>query len=125
MAQAFMLVRNNSNTITKLSKDDVMKIFLGEVKQWQSSALIQVVLGKKGSPQMQWLAKEIFGISELALLSKIANEVFNGEMRKPIITQSDSDTIISVKAHKGGIGIVSFVTAKQLPDGVETIVVFE
>ena len=121
LAQSYILVKNHDNPVEKLRKDEVMKIILVDIKEWPSDDLVQLVLYKKGAPQMKWLAKEVFGVSESVLLSKIAHEVFSGELRKPIISESDDDTLNKIKIHRGGVGIVSIQTAKQLPQGVSII----
>jgi len=79
---------------------------------------VQVVLGGQGSPDLGWLSTNVFDVGEVTLLTKIKQEVFKGEMKKPIACSGDEECLAKVKANEGGIAIVTSVAASALPAGV-------
>lgn len=117
-ADNFVFVRNARNSTARLSRADVRAIYTGKQKQWGDGKLVQVVLGQEGSPGLGWLTGTIFGVGEVALITKIKQEVFKGEMRRPISCEGDEDCIAKVKANEGGVAVVSSEAALALPSGV-------
>jgi len=120
-ADNFVFVRNAKNNTARLTKADVRAIFTGKQKQWGDGKLVQVVLAQEGSPGLGWLTGTIFGVGEVALITKIKQEVFKGEMRRPISCDGDEDCIAKVKANEGGVAVVSSEAAAALPAGVATV----
>ncbi len=117
-ADGFVFVHNAANPIHSLNKDAAKKAFTGQTKEWANGTMVQIVLPKKGSPEMKWLAESVFGISEDLLLSKIKQETFKGELRKPVVADSASECVEQIKGNAGAIGVVSADAAKTLPSGV-------
>ena len=66
---------------------------------------------------------QVFGIPTKTLLSKIQQEVFKGEMTKPIKATSDDDVVQRVGASPGTIGVVSTEGAGHLPSTVTAIAI--
>ena len=120
-ADDFVFVRNAKNPTASLRRSEVRAIFTGKQKQWSNGKLIQVVLGGEGSPDLGWLTGTIFGVGEVTLITKIKQEVFKGEMKRPIACEGDDDCLAKVKANEGGIAIVSSAAASSLPGGVAAI----
>jgi hypothetical protein len=52
------------------------------------------------------------------LLSRIRQEVFRGEMKRPIVAKSVADAIAAVQNYAGGVAVVPASTARSLPEGV-------
>ncbi len=120
-ADDFVLVRNAANPTAQLGESDIKDIYMGRKKEWSSGSPVQLVLTGESSPELAWLANSFFGVNARSLLSKIKQEVFKGEMQKPINVENEADTIEKLKTAKGGIGIVSAAAAKSLPSSVATI----
>lgn len=96
---------------------------LGKKKAWASGAPVQLVLAPVGSPPMKWFATLAAGISDETLVAKIKQEVFKGELRRPVIAGTDQDCLKAVAADPGALGIVSAEAAKTLPAGITVLVV--
>ena len=110
-----------SNPIDRLQANDVKDLYTGKRKQWQNGGEVRVVLTGEDSPELIWLASTFFGVNTRALMSKIRQEVFKGEMNKPISSLTGQDTIEKIAANEGAIGVVSAATAKSLPSTVVAI----
>lgn len=121
LADDFVLVRSAANPTAQLQASEVKEIYTGKKKEWANGTPIQLVLTGEGSAELGWLASTFFGVNARSLLSKIKQEVFKGEMVKPITVENEADTIEKLKTTKTGIGIVSAAAAKSLPSSVATI----
>lgn len=121
LADDFVFVRNASNPSAKLQAAEVKELYTGKRKEWSSGASVQVVLTGESSPELGWLASTFFGVNARSLLSKIKQEVFKGEMTKPVLVENEQETIEKLKGLKGGIGIVSAAAAKSLPSSLATV----
>ena len=117
-ADAFVLIRNAKNPTTAVSKAELKEMVVGQKKVWGKGAAVQVVLAPPGSAALGWLASSQLGVEEGTLMSKIKQEVFKGEMKKPITAASDKDCLAAVAGDPGGVGVVSAEAAKSLPADV-------
>lgn len=116
-ADGFVLIRNARNSTTSVSRAEIKDMAVGKKKVWGSGAAVQVVLGPTGSGPLGWFAS-LLGVPESTLMSKIRQEVFKGEMKKPIIAASEQECLAAVGANLGAFGIVSAATAQSLPPDV-------
>jgi len=118
-ASDFIFVRNAKNKAATVSKREIRQLFTGQTKQW-NGFVVQAVIGEVDSPEFHYLAG-IFGLDARELLLKIKQEVFRGEMRRPIVVKTASECIQAVEKHEGGIGIVPVEATKTLPSDVERL----
>jgi hypothetical protein len=121
LADDFVLVRNTRNTTASVSRGDVKDLSVGKRKTWGSGAVVQLVLPPAGTPALGWFASAVVGVPEDALMNKIRQEVFKGELRKPLTAASDKDTLSAVAADPGTLGIVHAASAKSLPGAVAVL----
>ena len=68
-----------------MSKSELKDMAIGRRKTWSSGAPVQLVLQAVGTPEMKWFAIFAAGISDDTLANKMKQEVFKGELRRPII----------------------------------------
>ena len=122
-ADGFVFIRHEKGSTATVRAAEVREMLTGRTKQWKAGAVVQVVLPPESGPAMKWLAESVFGVTEKVLLTKIRQEVFKGEMRKPLTSASDADSIELVRTHAGGIGAVPAEAARTLPDGVAILTV--
>ncbi len=120
-AEDFVLVRNTRNPSTTITAVQAKEMAIGKRKVWPHGAVVLLVLAPAGAPALGWFATRVCGVEEGALMSKIKQEVFKGELRKPIFAASDKETADAVAADEGAIGIVRADFAKALPAGVATL----
>ena len=119
----FIVVKNAKNPTAKLNKDGVKGVFSGKAKNWSGGETIILVIGSEDSPAMQWLADSIFAVSAKTLLSKIKQDVFKGDVPKPLSANDDAGTIKKVQSGAGVVGLVSDAAAKSLPADVAVIAI--
>ena len=119
----FIVVKNAKNPTAKLNKDGVKGVFSGKTKSWSGGETIILVIGSEDSPAMQWLADSVFAVSAKTLLSKIKQDVFKGDVPKPLSANDDPGTIKKVQSGAGVVGLVSEAAAKALPPDVVVIAV--
>lgn len=121
LADTFVLVVNAKNALGHLGRSQVRDAFIGQTKQWPGGAVVQAVIGDSSSPEFGWLASRIFEQSPQEVLGRIKQEVFRGEMKRPIVAHSFDDCISAIVRHDGGIGVVSADAAKNLPATVVVV----
>ena len=118
LADDFVLVRNAKTASDKVTAEEAKDMFLGKAKSWKKGGPVQVVLPAKGSPELAWLAG-LFGVPESTLLSKIKQEVFKGELRKPIDASDEGALLQAVGKTDGALGVAS--SSASLPAGVASV----
>jgi hypothetical protein len=122
-AVEFVLIHNVKTGQTSVSKSELKDMAIGRRKTWSSGAPVQLVLQAVGTPELKWFAIYAAGISDDTLANKMKQEVFKGELRRPIAVSSDKGCVNAVANDPGGVGVVSAETAKSLPEGVAVLAV--
>jgi len=120
-ADDFVFVRNARNPATAITASQAKEMAIGKRKVWPQGAVVLLVLTQPGSPALGWFATRVCGVEEAALMAKIKQEVFKGELRKPIFAGTDKEIADAVASQDGAIGIVRADFAKSLPAGVATL----
>jgi hypothetical protein len=123
LAVEFVLIHNSKTGTNSVSKTELKDMAIGRKKAWPSGAPVQLVLEAVGTPEMKWFALYAAAISDDTLAAKMKQEVFKGELRRPINVSSDKSCVNAVANDPGGVGVVSAETAKSLPDGVTVLAV--
>lgn len=91
-----------SNPVSSLSSVDLKKALTGGTKQWANGAVVQVGVTSTETPELRGLASAA-GLSASDLLSRIQQQVFKGEMRKPVILRSAADCIGLARSNPGAL----------------------
>ena len=120
-ADDFVLVRNTSNEQSTLRKEELLKIYTGETKQ-VGGWVAQTVIGKEDSGELQWLSG-LFDLRPKDLLARIKQQVFSGEMRRPIVAKTPEEALAAVQNNRGGLAVVSASLASTLPQGVALLAI--
>jgi len=121
-ADGFVLICNTKASTKTLSRADVRSLYTGKAKTLGSSAVVVVIRPEDDAPFTAF-ADQIFGVATKTLLSKIKQEVFKGEMSKPVKAATDEEVIQNVGASPGVIGVVSTQGAGHLPNTVTAITI--
>jgi len=116
----FVLIGNGHNPTTGLTRKQAKDFLLGKKKTWTGGKVIVLVLGPPGSPELRWLAG-IAGLTDSILMTRIRQQVYEGEMRKPIIAHGEKETTTAVQAEPGALAVLPAAAAASLPEGVRTI----
>ncbi len=120
-ADGFVFVRNSRNPVHNLSRTEVRKLFTGRSKQWTSGRVFQGVIGEIDTQEFVWLAMAIFDMSPKDLLTKMKQEIFRGEMKRPIVVKSSDECIEVVQKTETALCVATEVSARLLPTGVEVV----
>ena len=118
----FALIANARTAPASESKAEVRALYTGKAKTLEGTAVVVVVRGEDDGVFVGFV-DQVFGIPPQALLSKIKQEVFKGEMAKPIKAASDDDVVHAVGATPGTIGVISAGAAGHLPGTVKVIAI--
>jgi hypothetical protein len=116
-ADDFVIIRNAKNPSPSLTKSELKKLFTGQTKQW-GSAVAQTVLGEPDTPELAWLAGQVFGVTPKDLLTRIKQEIFRGEMKRPVMVRSSEECVAAVLRSEGAVGVITAAASKGLPAGV-------
>ena len=124
-AEEFVLIRNAKNPVTNLTRAEVKDMAVGKKKVWPQgqNTVVQMVWGPAGSPELGWFATAVVGAPEATLMAKVRQEVFKGEMRKPIVAAAESDCLEAVASDAGGLGVVRASATDHLPPTVAVVAV--
>ena len=123
LADDFVVIVNAKNPVSRMGRTDVRDAFIGQTKQWPGGAVVQPVIGEETSPEYAWLAGRIFRLSPREVLSRMKQEIFRGEMKRPIVARDAQECFGAILRRDGGIGVVSSDAAKSLPAGLSVVAV--
>jgi hypothetical protein len=98
----YVIVCHPSNPAATLSGGDLKKAVTGGLKQWGNGAPVQVGISAGESPELQHLS-EAAGMKSSDLLGRIQQQVFRGEMRRPVVVRSSAECVAFAKANAGAI----------------------
>lgn len=118
----FILIRNTSNQAEPLTRAQLKEMGTGRKKTWPHGPPVQLVLTRPSTPEVEWFATTIMGLSAETWLARIREQVFKGEMRRPLTVASEQDVLAAVAAEVGALGVVRAARAKDLPAGVSVLV---
>lgn len=114
----FVIIRNAKNPATSLEAMHAKEMAIGKRKTWPNGAVVGLVLTPVGSAELGWFAARVCGVADTALMAKIKQEVFKGELRKPVIVASSVEVVAAVAADEGALGIVRADAIKDSTPGV-------
>ena len=101
---AFVVVVNRSNPVSSLTGTELRRAVLGGAKQWGNGAGVQLGIIPKDVPETRYLAS-LFGMSIPDLFARIQAQVFNGEMRRPVVLRSSAECVAFARASEGAVCI--------------------
>jgi hypothetical protein len=115
---AYNLVVNKQNPVASLSTSDLKRVISGGTKVWDGGAVVQIGLTPGDAQGMLFLATAV-DTSPRELLSFIQQQVFKGEVRRPIALRAPSDCLAFASATPGGICIAP--SGVPVPDGARVV----
>ena len=105
---SFKIIVHASNPNSKLTKEDVSKLFLKKVKRWKESdeAVLPVDL-VEDSPVREKFSKEIHGRKISSIKAYWQKQIFSGRGVPPEEKKSDEEVLEYVSENAGAIGYIS------------------
>jgi hypothetical protein len=98
----FVIVVHGSNPVSSISGSELRRAVLGGMKQWGNGAIVQLGIIPKDVPETRYLAS-VLGLSVSDLFARIQAQVFNGEMRRPVVLRSSADCVAFARASDGAV----------------------
>ncbi len=108
-APPFVVLCNKAKDVKALTKAEVQKVFSGGTKQWSGGAIVQVGIIPGEAPETQYLAS-LFDTTPRALLQRLQEQVFKGEMKRPVVLRSSADCAALARSSAGAVCIASAAT---------------
>src|ERR1700722_4020238 len=106
------VVVNDHNSVTKMSKAELRKIFAGEERSWAAGVPIRVFVRAPGTHERGALLK-LLGITENEYNQYWASQVFRGEARaEPSTLPSNGMQREALAAFPGAVALVSIEDVK-------------
>jgi ABC-type phosphate transport system substrate-binding protein len=109
-AKKFMVVVHNDNKVTSLSRDDVAKLFIGQVRTWDKlgySAPVEPVDQVEDSEVRAAFTEAIHKTKVSAIKSYWQRMIFSGRGVPPPEVEGDRKVLDHVASRPGGIGYVA------------------
>ncbi len=106
-AQTYQIVVHESVAISELDREEVSKIFLKEIKNWDDGSKIIPIDQNARSSTRALFSEDIHGRAVGAIRSHWQQAAFSGAGTAPVERSSDADVIAFVKNNPGAIGYVS------------------
>jgi hypothetical protein len=119
----YAMIRNGRSGAGSLTRAQIKDMATGRRRTWPRGPVVVLVLPRAGTPELAWFARSVIGMPENALLARIREQVFKGEMRRPITAATEQDVLTAVAADPGALGVVHQETTGKLPDGVAPLTV--
>ena len=105
-AGGFVVMVHKSNEVTALSRGELKKVITGGTKQWKSGAAVQLGIIASEAPETQHLSA-LVEMTPKELLARIQEQVFKGEMRRPVMLHSSAECVAFARANPGAICVCS------------------
>jgi hypothetical protein len=102
--EPFVAVCNKANPVAAISPGELRRLFTGGIKQWDSGAVVRIGIIPSDAPETKYLAG-LLDVSTTELLSRIQQQVFKGEMRRPAVLRSSADCAAFARSDPGAICI--------------------
>ena len=106
-AQGYVVIVNEANAATSLTKDEVSKIFLKKTTKWPAGAAIAPVDLAKSASAREAFSKAVHDRGAAAIESHWQQQIFAGKDVPPPEKGTDGDVVAFVKSNPGAIGYVS------------------
>ena len=117
---SYVVIVNESNPVSSLSKDQTSRMFLKKVLKWGHGIKVEPVDQSKSSETRKLFTEEIHGKSVSSIKSYWQKMTFSGRSTAPPEKQDDFDVISWVKSRRGAIG---YISSSSISDGVKIIAI--
>ena len=114
----FTQVVNAQNAVSSLSASDVKRVLSGGTKVWESGAVVQLGLAPGDAGGMQYLAGAV-DTTPRELLSMLQQQVFKGELRRPVVLRSSADCFAFASQTPGALCVAA--TGVPVPAGAKVV----
>ncbi len=108
----FMIVVSAGNPIEQLSRAELKRLATGGLKQWPNGAVVHLgIIPEDSAPETVALAS-LLEMTPRELFTRIQEQIFKGEMRRPAVLHSSADCVAFASAVPGALCVAR---AQALP----------
>ena len=118
-AQGYRVIVNTANSTSRLTKDQLERVYLKKTTTWTNGSSVAVVDQAARSKVREQFSMSVLGRDVATMKNYWQQSLFSGRGVPPIEQASDAQVIAFVQANPSAIGYVAEGT--PLPDGVKTV----
>ena len=115
---AFNVLVNAHSAPVSLAPADLKRLVVGGTKVWPSGAVVQLGIIPSDEPETRYLAS-LLETTPRELLSLIQQQVFKGDVRRPVVLRSSNDCAAFASANPGALCVAS--SGVPLPEAVRVV----
>ncbi|MFN2397581.1 MAG: TonB family protein [Gemmatimonadaceae bacterium] len=119
VSEPFKIVVHASNPVHALKKEQVSKLFLKKVTEWDGGQTVAAVDLTENSALREHFSKSVIGKPVAAVKAYWQQQIFSGREVPPPEKPSDSQVLAYVRSNPNAIGYVSAAT--PLIEGVKVV----
>jgi hypothetical protein len=119
-AGGFVVLVNRGNPVVELSRTELKRLVTGAIKQWDGGSVVQLGIIPGDVPETEYLAS-VLDTTPRELLARIQEQVFKGELRRPVVLRSSADCIAFARVSAGAVCAASETV--ELPPEVHVVAV--
>lgn len=116
--RAYKIIVNAENPATSLSKDEVSRLLLKKITQWDNGTPADPVDLDSKSQVRDVFSQDIHGRSVASVKNYWQRQIFSGRAIPPPELSQEQDVIQFVQSRAGAIG---YISARRSADGVKVI----
>jgi hypothetical protein len=117
-AGGFVVLVNRTNAIASISRADLKRTISGALKQWDNGAVVQLGVIAGDAPETRYLAS-LLDMTPRELMARIQEQVFKGELRRPVLLRSSADCGAFARSKPGALCIAA--EGEPLPPEVRAV----
>jgi hypothetical protein len=112
------VVVNARNTVESLSPSEIKRLVSGSRKTWDGGVVVQLGVIPGDAPETVHLAG-LLETSTRELMALIQQQVFKGELRRPVVLRSSADCASLAASNVGALCIAA--TGTPIPAGARVV----
>jgi hypothetical protein len=114
----FNVVVNQKNPVTSLTASDLKRVISGGTKVWDGAGVVQLGVIPSDAPETQYLAATL-ETTPRELLALLQQQVFKGELKRPVVLRSSADCVAFAASNPGGICVAA--ASVPIPAGAHAV----
>jgi ABC-type phosphate transport system substrate-binding protein len=111
-AQSFVVIVNDGNPTTTISKDQLTKLFLKRVTKWDNGTAAQPVDLPESTPTRDAFTTAVLHRPTAAVRAFWQQQIFSGRGLPPVEKPSESEAVSFVRTNPGAVAYVSATAAQ-------------
>ena len=100
----YVVVVHPDNAKGSISRSELKRLVTGGIKQWETGAVVQLGVIPNDAPETQYLAS-LLEMTPHELIARLQEQVFKGEIRRPVTLRSSADCIAYARSSPGALCI--------------------